>query len=128
MSTLARYVLLEIPGWIVTALVLAILWEIDILSFRVGAILFALLVLKDFLLYPLVRRAYEPAAASRVEDLVGAVAEVRRDLSPEGYVWLRGELWRAELQGSEEIPAGHTVRVVKARGLTLIVEREEPGD
>jgi membrane protein implicated in regulation of membrane protease activity len=124
-STLARYTLLQIPGWVVTAAVLAIPLELGVLSFRVTAILFGLLVLKDVIVYPFVRRAYEPAGSNRVEDLIGHLAEVRRDLSPEGYVWLRGELWRAEADtAGDPIAPGGRVRVVGARGLTLIVERE----
>jgi membrane-bound serine protease (ClpP class) len=123
--TLGRYIVLELPGWIATIFVLSILAQFDVISFRVGAILLGLLVLKDFLLYPFVRRAYEPAGATRVDDLVGAIGEVRRDLRPEGYIWLRGELWRAQPASGEEILEGDKVRVVNARGLTLIVEREE---
>jgi len=123
--TLARYTLLQIPGWVITAAVLAIPLELGFISFRVAAILFGLLVLKDAIVYPFVRRAYEPVGNNRVEDLIGHIAEVRRDLSPKGYVWLRGELWQAEVDtGNDPIALGHRVRVVGARGLTLIVERE----
>jgi len=122
-STLARYTLFQVPGWIVTAAILAIPWEFGFLSLRVAAVLFGLLVLKDALVYPFVRRAYEPVGSNRVEDLIGQLAEVRHDLSPGGHVWLRGELWRAEAD-DDTIAAGNRVRVVRARGLTLIVERE----
>lgn len=126
MPTLARYTLLQIPGWIVTAAVLAIPWELGFLSFGVAATLFGLLVVKDAIVYPFVRRAYEPVANNRVEDLIGQIAEVRRDLAPEGYVWLRGELWRAKVDATGDwITAGDRVRVTRTRGLTLIVERDE---
>ena len=125
MSTLARYTLLQVPGWVVTAAVLAIPLQLELISFRVAATLFGLLMLKDAIIYPFVRRAYEPAANNRVEDLIGHLAEVRRDLRPDGYVWLRGELWRAETDGGgDSIAPGNRVRVIGARGLTLIVERE----
>jgi membrane protein implicated in regulation of membrane protease activity len=122
--TPARYTLLQIPGWILTAAVLAIPLKLGFISFRVAAILFGLLVVKDAIVYPFVRSAYEPVGDNRVEDLVGRLAEVRRDLSPEGYVWVRGELWRAEAAvGEESIALGTRVRVVGTQGLTLIVER-----
>ena len=125
MPTLARYTLFQIPGWIITVAVLAIPLELGFISFRVAAILFGLLVLKDAIVYPFVRRAYEPVGKNRVEDLIGHLAEVRRDLSPQGYVWLRGELWQAEVDASDDsIAPGDRVRVVGARGLTLIVVRE----
>jgi membrane protein implicated in regulation of membrane protease activity len=124
-STLARYTLLQIPGWIITAAVLVVLLELGLISFRVAATLFGLLLLKDVVAYPFVRRSYESVGNNRVEDLIGHLAEVRRDLNPEGYVWLRGELWRAEAAtGGASIAAGHRVRVVGARGLMLIVERD----
>ena len=110
---------------IVTAAVLIVPLEFGFISFRVAATLFGLLVLKDAIVYPFVRRAYEPVGNNRVEDLIGHRAEVRRELSPVGYVWLRGELWQAEADGGgDSIAPGNRVRVVGARGLTLIVERE----
>lgn len=125
MSTLARYTLLQVPGWIITAVVLAIPLELGFISFRVAAILFAILLLKDAAVYPFVRRAYEPVGSNRVEDLIGHLAEVRRELSPDGFVWLRGELWRAQADVTDDpIALGTRVRVVGVRGLTLIVERE----
>jgi len=57
-----------------------------------------------------------------VNSLVGALAEVRQPLDPEGMVMLSGELWRARSE-SGPIPAGATVRVVAVEGLLLTVER-----
>lgn len=125
MSTLARYTLLQIPGWVITVVLLAIPVELGVLSFRTAAILFGVLVLKDAIAYPFVRRAYEPVGSNRVEDLIGNLAEVRRELSPEGWVWVRGELWRAQVDGEgDTISPGKQVRIVGARGLTLLVERD----
>lgn len=123
MSTLAKYTLLQIPGWIVTVAVLAIPFELGFLSFRIAAILFGLLLLKDVVVYPFVRRAYEPVSSNRVEELIGHLAEVRQDLSPQGYVRLRGELWWAVAEAAgDSIAAGDRVRVVGVRGFTLLVE------
>lgn len=65
-----------------------------------------------------------PAATGR-ENLLGAVAVVRRPLDPAGMVFLRGELWRAE-SAAGPVPAGARVRVVAAEGLRLRVEPLEP--
>jgi membrane-bound serine protease (ClpP class) len=51
-----------------------------------------------------------------VETLVGAEGETRAG----GYVFVNGELWRA--QGAEELAAGSRVRVLAVEGLTLVVE------
>lgn len=59
------------------------------------------------------------------EELIGAIAEVRSQLDPEGQVWVEGALWRARLAGDEE-PAqlGDRVRIDAVEGLTLMVSPE----
>lgn len=123
-SAIARYVALQLPGWGMTIVALALLVEVEVISFQVSAVLFGLLVLKDILIYPFVRRSYEATGTTPVEDLIGHVGEVQREINPRGYVRLRGELWRAESEGGEPLAAGETVRVVGAQGLNLIVRRE----
>jgi len=59
------------------------------------------------------------------EELIGAVAEARSTIDPEGQVWIEGALWRARLAGGGS-PArlGDRVRVEAIEGLTLIVRPE----
>ena len=45
-----------------------------------------------------------------VEELVGGIGVVRTDLDPTGYVFVHGELWRAQAADGP-IPAGRRVRV-----------------
>lgn len=125
MSTLKRYTLLQIPGWLVVGAVLVAGWELDLVSPATAAILFALWVAKDAVAYPLVRKAYERRSGTAADDLIGSRGEVQRELAPAGLVRIRGELWRSEVEGATPpIPAGSTVIVRAARGLTLIVEPE----
>ncbi|HEY7267368.1 MAG TPA: NfeD family protein [Solirubrobacterales bacterium] len=56
------------------------------------------------------------------EELVGAVAEVRAPLDPEGQVFIQGALWRARARGPAGIGPGTRVRVKAVDGLTLEVE------
>jgi membrane-bound serine protease (ClpP class) len=56
------------------------------------------------------------------EELVGAVAEVRAPLDPEGQVFIQGALWRARAMGPGEIGPGNRVLVKAVDGLTLEVE------
>jgi len=57
------------------------------------------------------------------EGMRGAVGIVREPLDPEGYIFVVGELWRAQsIDGS--IPVGDFVRVIDVEGLTLLVEPE----
>jgi len=60
------------------------------------------------------------------EELVGAIAEVRSALDPEGQVWIEGALWRARLtNGEAPVGLGDRVRIDAVEGLTLRV-RPEP--
>ena len=53
--------------------------------------------------------------------LVGLTGESRTEIGVTGgKVFIGGELWRARSRAT--IPAGQTVRVVKAKGLELLVE------
>ncbi|MDY0042072.1 MAG: NfeD family protein [Desulforhabdus sp.] len=56
-----------------------------------------------------------------MEALEGEVAIVQKDLSPEGKVFVAGELWNAE--ADEPIAAGEKVRVVSVENLKLKVKR-----
>jgi membrane-bound serine protease (ClpP class) len=63
------------------------------------------------------------------EELVGAEAEVRTSLDPEGQVWIEGALWRARLQGDgAPLRPGDRVRVEAVDGLTLVVRPESPAE
>jgi membrane-bound serine protease (ClpP class) len=56
------------------------------------------------------------------EELIGAAAEVRTSLDPEGQVWIEGALWRARLAGDGAPPRpGDRVTVEAIEGLTLVV-------
>jgi membrane-bound serine protease (ClpP class) len=60
------------------------------------------------------------------EGLVGEIGVVRRELSPEGMVFVLGELWSAASTGTT-IPAGARVRVVGVSGLRLDVRPLDTG-
>lgn len=56
------------------------------------------------------------------EEMVGASAEVRSPLDPEGQVFIAGAIWHARQTGDgDRVPVGGRVRVEKVDGLTLIV-------
>lgn len=59
------------------------------------------------------------------EELVGARAEVRTSLDPEGQVWVEGALWAARLaEGESAQRPGDRVRIEAIEGLTLVVRPE----
>ncbi len=56
------------------------------------------------------------------EELIGARAEARTALDPEGQVWIEGALWRARLAGDGgPLRPGDRVTVEAVDGLTLVV-------
>ena len=121
--TLVRYLLLQVPGWVVVCGLLLFLRPWIGQPTWASAALLAAWITKDLLLYPLLRRAYaEEPFLTGAERLVGARGVVTTPLTPQGYVRVRGELWRAEALTDQPLPEGSTVRISAARGLTLAVE------
>ncbi len=66
-------------------------------------------------------RRYRPTTGR--EGLVGRTAITRSDLSPDGMVFVEGELWHATSDNGA-IPSGQRVRVVATNGLRLRVRPE----
>jgi membrane-bound serine protease (ClpP class) len=63
------------------------------------------------------------------EELIGAPAEARTSLDPEGQVWIEGALWRARLAGDGgPLRPGDRVTVEAVDGLTLMVRPASPSD
>jgi membrane-bound serine protease (ClpP class) len=117
-----RYLLFQIPGWILAILLLGAANRWLGLSTPLAVGLFLLFVAKDFFLYPYLRGAYEPDTRTGVELLIGCTGITRQPLDPEGYVLVKGELWRATAQPPGiPIAADTEVRIEAAEGLTLIV-------
>jgi membrane protein implicated in regulation of membrane protease activity len=125
-SAFGKYLLLQVPGWILGAVVLVAVWNWAGLPAWIAVLVFILLVAKDFAIYPFVRSSFRVNHRTGMGQLIGARGTTREGLNPNGYVRVGGELWRAETEpGLPAVPAGGTVRVRKTRGLTLIVSAEE---
>jgi len=77
--------------------------------------------LKFIFVYPFVRRSTEQPLLSGMESLIGRQGLTVESLNPEGYVNIRGELWRAISDGSS-IPAGAEVKVCGLDGAKLVVK------
>ena len=86
----------------------------------------ALWVVKDVVMFPFVRIAYQPGARGGPTGLVGARGTAQDALRPSGYVRVSAELWRAELEpGAPPVEPGGRIRVIGVRGLTLLVQADE---
>jgi membrane protein implicated in regulation of membrane protease activity len=118
------YLIANGPQW----LLLAILAWVAARSFDVpwwtGAGVVALWVLKDLLLFPVMRHYYRAVPSER--RMVGAEGIALSRLNPRGFVRVRGEIWQAEQAhgANGEILEGARVRVRDVRGLLVLVEPE----
>ncbi|MEX2366933.1 MAG: NfeD family protein [Pseudohongiellaceae bacterium] len=121
MPTLIRYILIQIPGWLFLA---GLLWwpvSSNWLELSTATWILLLWVLKDALLYPLAKPAYEGGAPHGGQALVGSPAETVTALSPAGMVKIQGELWQALAADGRHIAAGQLVYVTGSQDLTLQV-------
>jgi len=126
-STLYRYVLYQIPGWLLAIVAAVLLHRFTNLSVWAGVVLIAGWAVKDALLYPFLRSAYETDSSTAIERLIGLDGVAVEPLSPNGYIRVRGELWLAEASPTTAvIRKGHAVRVDAVRGTALVVCHVDP--
>lgn len=93
---------LELSGWAIAAAVLiTLLFFISVMTAAVRV------------------RLRRPVTGE--EGMIGAVAEAKTDIAPEGTVITKGTLWRARTMETG-IAAGSKVRVMATEGLVLLVE------
>jgi membrane protein implicated in regulation of membrane protease activity len=121
-----RYTLLQLPGWALLILILLLIdRRIDIPAW-IMALVVALWIGKDVVMFPFVWRAYDQAPSRIMYRMVGERAVAKENLSPHGYVQLHGELWQAEVMpGAAPVEKGRKVRVRDVRGLTLLVQLDQ---
>lgn len=119
---LLKYALLHLPSLAFLIIAIHYLQEwIDLPSWAIW-IICLLWIAKDVILYPFVWRAYD-SGGRHGDGLIGKLGVARGDLSPLGYVAVRGELWRAQLKDHRStIQTGQPVKVSDRDGLTLTVE------
>jgi membrane protein implicated in regulation of membrane protease activity len=125
MTTFQRYMLFQVPGWLIDVAVLAALIEWWALPLWAALGIFALLVVKDFVLYPFLRVGYETKEKSGIERLIGERGVVKQRLDPEGYVLVQGELWKARSTTTQPLEPGTRVLIAASEGMLLQVEKLE---
>jgi membrane-bound ClpP family serine protease len=116
---LSTYVVAHLPGWTAVSLIawVAVAW-FDVPR-STGVLIVAVVLLKDALSYPTMRRYYTPEPAER--RLVDQSGVAVTPLSPGGWVRVRGELWQARVTSAPPVPPGSVIRVCDVEGLVLIV-------
>lgn len=96
----------------------------------IGGALIALGIASAISFYFITRKVLAAHRETRVrtgtEGLIGATAEARSAVDPEGRVWLGGTIWSARLAAdATPVKLGDRVRVEAVDGLTLVV-RPQP--
>ena len=121
---LLKYVSIQLPGIAVLVLLLVIVQEwIEIPAWLTWGLV-GLWVAKDVILYPFVWRAYEWGSEKETSPMTGLCGIAQDRLNPLGYVFVRGELWKARVIEGGVIEKGENVLVKERRGLTLLVKIE----
>lgn len=128
LSTGGVLALLGVAG-LVAAGVVAFNSDSDFADFAGGGLI-ALGVISGITFYFVSRKVLaahrNESVRTGTEEMVGAIAEARSSIDPEGRVWLEGTIWSARLvDGASPVGAGDKVRVEAVDGLTLMV-RPEP--
>jgi membrane protein implicated in regulation of membrane protease activity len=122
MKPFVKYLLFQIPQWLVIGFILFVLVVWAAIPPWASGLALAAWVLKDLATFPLVRRAYENDAKTGTEKLIGARAIAQEALDPDGYVKVNGELWKGRADPADrKIAAGAVVEVRATNGMTLIV-------
>jgi len=122
MPTSLRDIAFQLPSWLVVAFIAMALdiWSELPRPLLVGA--FALFLVKDFVIYPWVRSAYEHTEHDPGSEMLAARGVVIVSLDPVGWVQVGSERWRAEtVDDALPLAPGTAVEVFRVRGHTLFV-------
>jgi len=108
----------------VAAIVAIVIWLLPLWGIRIPVWGLILIVLAfgvyQFLTYRLGKRALGRKPVVSSDAMVGRYGKAITSLTPDGYVQLDGELWRASSVGSHTY-RGDEVVVREVKGLTLVV-------
>ena len=122
---LLRYAAFQLPGLAMMTLGVVVAHSWFDVPTHICVIALGLWIVKDTVMFPFVRKAYEPGDGRLPREVNGALGTAHEDLDPSGYVGIGSELWRAECQSEHPpIRKGDAIRVVEVRGLTVTVTRE----
>lgn len=124
----ASYGLLSVAGVVSLLLGSLMLFEGDSPEMKVAldVLLPTLIMVSGFFIVVagLVYKAHVSQPRTGAAGLIGEIGEVRKDIDPEGKVFVHGELWNATSRSP--LSSGTRVRVVNVVNLVLEVEPVEP--
>ncbi len=142
-SSFWRYTAFQVPGWIIAIVGGWFLHRWVDVPLWVASGVLVVWVIKDYALYPVLRSAYELDHRRPIDRLVGEHGTASDELSPSGYIRVRGELWRArpeqievdvdsevDVEGQNAIGTGigqgDQVEVIGVDGALLVVRARTP--
>ena len=120
-----KYSLIQLPeiAAVVFFLMLVRQW-IEISSWQMWGLI-GVCVAKEIISYPFVWRGYDWGYREENNPMIGLSGIAKDRLDPSGYIFVRGELWKAKvIEEGLTIEKGEDVVVRGIRGLTLLVEQE----
>ncbi len=124
--TLLKYCLIQLPEIAVVVLIILLVRQWIDIPLWLGCSLVIFWVAKDVVLYPFVWRSYEWGTKKDTNPMNGLSGIAKDRLDPSGFIFVRGELWKARvIEGDVVIEKGEAVLVKGRRGLTLLVEKED---
>lgn len=123
---LRRYLLFQVPGWVMIGAGVFAARQWWGLPLEWALVIAGAWLAKDAVLFPLVRRAYEPDGRAP-HGPIGAHGVADTAIDPEGWVHVGPERWRARRASGVvgAIAEGTPILVVELRGHELVVQREE---
>lgn len=116
------YLIASLPAWLIAAAVALVLNRVFGVPAWACLMVLAVWVAADLAAYPRLRRFYTSEPAS--QRMIGEAAVAVSDLTPRGFVRIRGELWQAHAPRGAPIREGQRLRVRQVDGLELVVEPE----
>lgn len=122
-SALRKYILVQALETALFLLLIVGLHFFEHISRTTAFVCVALWLVKDVVLYPVLRQAYEPGPIHGTDALVGEAGVVTREVAPEGLVRVGAELWKARHQSGTTTPIAVGCRIVveAVDGFTLLV-------
>lgn len=115
------YVLMELGEFLLIIVLIIVIAQFVHIPLWIAIAIPAGKFLKFVLVYPFVRRSIKQPPLSGMESLIGRQGLTVDKLDPEGYVSVRGELWKAITDGTP-ISAGAEVEVCGLDGTKLVVK------
>ena len=116
------YTLASVPGWTFAAIVALLLYQMAVLPGWMAVLIVAALIVTDLLKFPRVRRYYSSDPSEL--RIIGEQGIATTDLTPHGFVKVRGELWQGRtVDPAVSIRRGEVLSVRGINGLELVVER-----